>query len=842
MAHDQSLPIVPLTPAQATAADAQRIWSDFNSLFEFLPIGAYRSSPDGQQLRANQALVRLNGYSTEAELLTAVGDIGREWYVDPRRREQFIRSIERDGHVSGFVAEVRRHATGERIWISENAHAVRDADGRVVFYEGTVEEITDRVNAAESVRRSEEDFRRLTSQVPGVLYRLRVAADGRLRYDFVSDGVRGLFGLTPEQVLADAAALLRMRHRGDMRRLGPQMKAAYDAGEPLDLVFRIVLADGTRKWVHLNSSAVERTDGESVRVGVMFDVSARTEAEAALRERDNLWKLALESTGDGLWDWDIATGVESFSQRFSEMYGFGGHDFTVEAAQFDQRTHPDDLEQMLRDRQAHLDGHTPAYVNEHRVRCRDGSWKWILARGMVIERDALGRPTRMIGTHTDISERKMSEALIWQQANFDSLTGLPNRRMLRDRLEQHIKKTDRAALQLALLFIDLDHFKQVNDSVGHEMGDQLLVQAAERIRGCVRGVDTVARLGGDEFTVVLSELTDPERAGQIAQKIVQSLSEGFRLGSEMAFVSASIGITLYPDDATEIDELFKHADQALYVAKERGRNRVSHFTPSLEAAAQTRRILANDLRVALQGEQFSVAYQPIVEMASGRIFKAEALIRWQHPLRGAIGPADFIPIAESTGLIVDIGDWVFRQAAEQAVRWRAEFDAGFQISVNKSPVQFVHGRGSQQRWFELLRELGLPGQSLVLEITEGLLLDPASGINEQLLELSRAGVGVSLDDFGTGFSSLSYLQRYDIDYLKIDKSFVFHLSAGSKNLALCKAIIVMAHELDMKVIAEGVETAEQRDLLAAAGCDFAQGFLYSRPVPAAEFERLLRGR
>ncbi len=355
----------------------------------------------------------------------------------------------------------------------------------------------------------------------------------------------------------------------------------------------------------------------------------------------------------------------------------------------------------------------------------------------------------------------------------------------------------------------------------------------------MRDVDTVGRLGGDEFTVILSEMNDPERADEIAQKIVHSLSTGFRLGDEMAFVSASIGITLYPDDASDVDQLFKHADQALYVAKDSGRNRVEHFTASLEEAAQNRRILANDLRNALTEEQFFVVYQPIVDIASGRIGKAEALIRWQHPTRGLVSPAEFIPIAESTGLIVEIGDWIFAQVAAQLRQWRAQIDPDFQISVNKSPVQFIQSLGGQQRWFDLLHELGLPGQALVVEITEGALLAPASSSEQQLHELRAAGIGVSLDDFGTGYSSLSYLQRYEIDYLKIDRTFVSHLGTATKDLALCKAIIVMAHELGMKVIAEGVETDQQLALLAAAGCDFAQGFLFSRPVRAEAFEALL---
>jgi diguanylate cyclase (GGDEF)-like protein len=502
----------------------------------------------------------------------------------------------------------------------------------------------------------------------------------------------------------------------------------------------------------------------------------------------------------------------------------------------DRRTHPDDVAQMHRDRDDHFEGRTASYQNEHRVRCKDGSWKWVLSRGMVISRDDDGKPLRVIGTFTDVTSRREAEALVRHQAFYDALTGLPNRRMLRDRLEQEIKRCQRDQLQLALLFIDLDHFKEVNDTLGHDAGDLLLIEAGRRLQACVRQSDTVARMGGDEFTIILAEMTTSDHLEGTLQKILRALAEVFQLGNEQVFVSASIGITIYPLDATQIEDLLRHADQALYVAKGAGRNRFSFFTPALQDAAQTRVRLAGDLRNALTEQQFRVVYQPIVELATGAIQKAEALLRWHHPTRGLVSPATFIPIAESSGLIVEIGEWVFQQASEQVRVWRNALAADFQISVNKSPVQFQHGGTGTETWAQHLQARGLPGDCIVVEITEGLLLDTSSDVADTLLGLRDAGIQVSLDDFGTGYSSLSYLQRFDIDFIKIDQSFVRHLIPGSTDLALCNAIIAMAHALGMKVIAEGVETAQQRDLLAAAGCDYAQGYLYARPMPAPDFE------
>ena len=398
----------------------------------------------------------------------------------------------------------------------------------------------------------------------------------------------------------------------------------------------------------------------------------------------------------------------------------------------------------------------------------------------------------------DITHKKESEDIIWKQANFDKVTGLPNRHMFHDRLEQEIKKAHRADLQMGLLFIDLDRFKEINDTLGHDMGDILLMESSRRITSCVRESDTVARLGGDEFTVILSEFVDTKIVERAAQAILKVLAEPFQLGDEMAYISASIGITLYPNDASNVEELLKNADQAMYVAKNLGRNQTSYFTAALQDAAQERRRLIHDLRGALSSNQFRVYFQPIMDLDTGHIHKAEALIRWQHPERGMIRPMEFIPLAEETGLINEIGNWVFKESTQWAKLWRDQFTHDFQVSVNVSPVQFLSVEYSCDTWDPYLKSINLAGQHIVIEITEGLLLKASTMVTDMLLQFRDAGIQVAIDDFGTGYSSLSYLKKFDIDYLKIDKSFVDNLETDTNDIALSEAIIMMAHKLGLK--------------------------------------------
>ncbi|MCP5251687.1 MAG: EAL domain-containing protein [Burkholderiales bacterium] len=443
-----------------------------------------------------------------------------------------------------------------------------------------------------------------------------------------------------------------------------------------------------------------------------------------------------------------------------------------------------------------------------------------------------------VAQFSDITEKKFADSLIWSHANFDALTNLPNRRLFADRLNQAIQNAERNHFQVALFLIDLDHFKEINDTLGHHIGDALLIEVAKRIKGCLRKSDTVARLGGDEFTVILTQLKSLTTAEQIAQNIIDALAIPLHIEREKINTSASIGITLCPDDGNTMTELLKNADQAMYAVKRNGRSGYSFFTPEMQETAIEHRKLSMMLREALSNNQFTVFFQPIMELHSGKIRKAEALLRWKTSEYGFISPASFIPIAEKTGAIHELGEWIFKQAVDEVAYCQKTIHPDFQISVNMSPVQFQDGSKTRNRWKDYLISKDLH-DGIVVEITEGLLLKANAKVHEKFSSFRNCGIQVAIDDFGTGYSSLSYLKKFEIHYVKIDRSFIHNLAPTSEDLALCEAIVVMAHKLGLKVIAEGIETEQQRQLLLKMGCDYGQGFLFARPMTREEFRTFL---
>ncbi len=463
--------------------------------------------------------------------------------------------------------------------------------------------------------------------------------------------------------------------------------------------------------------------------------------------------------------------------------------------------------------------------------------RWLETQAVPLVDPESGK-TSILAVSRDITEKKNAEKQIWKHANFDSLTDLPNRRMFHDHLVQEIKASHRNSLSLALLFLDLDHFKQINDELGHQVGDLLLKDVAARVVSCVRESDIVSRLSGDEFTVILSELEHKKSAEHIVNKILHALKKPFMLGDENAYISVSIGIAFYPEDAEDSQKLIQKADMAMYSAKEMGRNRFSYFTQSMQDAALYRLQMLKDLHVALREDQFQLRYQPIVELSTGRIHKVEALLSWNHPTRGQVNTEEFIRLAEDSGLIKKIGDWVFEEAIRKLSLWQQTYDTDIQLSINKSPIQF-NIKKSHYDWLHLLDKYHINGEQIVIEITESLLLNSTKNVLERLEKYRERGIQIAVDDFGTGYSALSYLNKFNLDYLKIDCSFTENIITDASAMALTEAITVMAHKLGLKVIAEGIETEEQLKVLRAVGCEYGQGFIFDKPLLAKDFELVL---
>ncbi len=450
-----------------------------------------------------------------------------------------------------------------------------------------------------------------------------------------------------------------------------------------------------------------------------------------------------------------------------------------------------------------------------------------------------GDVQRYVSLFSDITEKKVAEELIWKQANFDSLTHLPNRDRFRDHLNQDLIKASRTGSTVALLLIDLDHFKEVNDTLGHDIGDTLLQEAARRILASVRESDVVSRLGGDEFTVTISDLPEIRHLDEIAQKLIDQLAAPYQLGSETVHVSASIGVSLFPNDAIDLDTLMKNSDQAMYAAKSLGRNRFGYFTPAMQKASQTRLRLSNELRVALERQEFVLHYQPQICLETGWVIGLEALVRWQHPTRGLIPPNTFIPIAEENGLILPLGEWVLDTACRQLKQWLGQGMKDMRMSVNLSARQFRQTTLAATVT-KVLEQTGLEPASLELEITESLAMDNPRENALTLAVLREIGIELSIDDFGTGHSSLGYLKDFPITRLKLDRSFIMHIETEPDDAIIVAAAINLAHALGLQVIAEGVEAETQVDYLARLNCNEIQGYFFCRPLPADEVEKYVR--
>mgnify|MGYP000299993543 FL=1 len=712
-------------------------------------------------------------------------------------------------------------------WVDNRKYPIKDKSGHVIGLFGIARDITASKLLERALETSERRYRTIFNDAP-----LGIAVIDSLTGNIyeVNPSYEKTVGRSKEEL--KTINWMKITHPDDVQDDLDNM-TLMNSGQTTGFSMnkRYIQPNGTVVWINMTVAPIQVEEtAKPHHLCMIEDITERKQTEAKLLLAETVYQhtdqAILVTSEDNL--------MVAVNPAFTQITGYHENEVLGKNPNILQsrRYTPSFYEQMWKE--INTTGHWQGEIWNKK---KDGAEfaEWLTINSIYDEK---GKLSQRVALFSDITEKKLADEKIWNQANFDPLTNLPNRNLFGDRLAHEIKVSQRTKKPLALFFMDLDHFKEVNDTFGHDKGDLLLIETAQRIQNCVRKSDTVSRLGGDEFTVIVTELKDTLWVERIATNILHSLSEPFIFGSDKVYVSASIGIALYPNDTAKAEDLVKNADQAMYLAKQNGRDQFSFFTRSMQLAAHTHSQLVIDLRFAIRDEQFQLYYQPIINLQTNQIVKAEALIRWNHPTRGLLNPDEFISLAEESGLIIDIGNWIFHQAVQQLKHWQEKVSPDFQISINKSLAQF-QAREDHHDWLAYLKEHEVNEHNLVIEITEKVLLEDSEQVNNQLLYFRDNNIQVAIDDYGSGNSTLSRLNELDINYLKIDTPLIQKLSANSNEGCLCEAIIVMAHKLGIKVIAEGIETKEQQQILIDAECDYGQGFLFSKPVAVEAFEKLL---
>jgi len=692
---------------------------------------------------------------------------------------------------------------------------------------GIVMDISELEQAKQLFEHSEGKFKVITEQsTEGI-----TVADEDGHYIFVNTAFCDMVGYSEQELLQMTVFDVKAPQQDQS-----SFERTKSVEEGLEVQVDLQRKDGTVFTSEVIGKMIE-FDGQARVLGTIRDISDRISSEKALRESEQRFDMAMDVVNDGIWDWHLEDSTVLFDSRYYTMAGYEPGAFPCTFDEWFKRVHTEDIKQAEEAVQQYLSGQNQSFDVEFRFLRQDGEYMWMRGRGKIVERDEAGKPLRFVGTHSDITLLKEHEGQILHQAHYDALTGLPNRFLTLDRLTQLVKDAERNDSQVAVLFTDLDDFKKVNDTLGHEIGDKLLVETAERLSHAVRSRDTVGRLGGDEFIILMGGVADASDTLPIAENVLNRLRDSFHIEGRELILSGSVGIALYPQDGLTPSNLLRNADSAMYHAKDLGRNTYSFFTQAMNEEVSRRLEIEEQIHGALGRGEFSVLYQPKIDVQSKNVIGAEALLRWKNPALGMVSPIEFIPIAEQTGLIVSIGQFVLAEALAQAAIWQKQH-TDFQMAVNLSPVQFRDPDlvAIVERH---IKQYGVDSQTLELEITEGVLMSGHSYIDEALSGLKQLGVSIAMDDFGTGYSSLGYLRNYPFDILKIDKSFIRDITLDPADKELINAAVAMAHGLKLKVVAEGVETEEQHEYLKSIGCDFAQGFLFSKPVTVEALSKQL---
>ncbi len=797
-------------------------------LFEGAPLATVLVDNDSRILRVNAEFTRLFGYAKEEVVGRSLDRL-----LAPGSLLDEARQITRDVASGQPVAHetVRYRKDGSPVQVAIVGTPIRIGGGQVAVY-GTYRDITEQKRAEEALRISEEKFSKAFRSSPDIVT-LSTLEDGVLLD--VNDTFQEATGYRREEVIGRSVFDLDLWvNPADRERLVRQLREQGSARN-LELAFRIRTGEIR---IGLLSAEIIDLGGRACMLTVSNDITERKAAQRALEASEARYALAAQGANDGLWDWDLREDRVYFSGRWKAMLGYAEEDVGTSPQDWLGRVHAEDADQVRAALEAHLSGKTEHFESEHRIRCKDGSYRWVLSRGLAV-RDGQGRPYRMAGSLTDISQRKAVEQKLLHEAIHDGLTGLPNRAVFMDLLARSVARSRRhPGYVFAVLFLDLDRFKVINDGLGHLVGDQLLVGLARRLEQCLRPEDTVARLGGDEFTVLLEDIHDVNDATRVAERIHQALEAPFQIAGHEVFTSASIGIALSVTGYDSPDQVLRDADTAMYRAKALGKARHEVFDRGMHARAMALLQLETDLRRALERGEFRLHYQPIVRVVGRRLVGFEALVRWQHPQRGLIPPADFVPVAEETGQMLALGEWILEQACRSAWAWGRQAGRPLLVTVNLSNRQF--GRPDlADHIAAVLARTGLPADRLKLEITESVILEQGEAAIHSLHRLRRLGVELYIDDFGTGYSSFGALHRLPITALKIDRSFVQALDTTGDGREIVKTILSLARNLGLNVIAEGVETEAQLRRLRALRCPQAQGSWFSAPLAAEAVPELL---
>lgn len=818
--------ILDITDRKRAEADLRHGEERFRNIVENANDIIYVHDLDGNYISINRAAERIFGYKREETLSMNMSQI-----IAPEHLATVSRNLRKKlgGTTRATSYEVDCFKKdGTRITLEVNSSAIRD-NGKAVAIQGIARDITERKQQEEAVRMSEEQYRDLFENANDLIYThdlngnftsLNTAGElitGYSRKEAMSMNITQV--VAPEYL--EAAITMTARKVAGAKPSAYELEIITKTGNrvSLELSTRIILINGLPVGVQ----------------GVARDITERRSAEKAIRASEQRYRQLGEgilhqiwtAEPDGRLDYVNGRAVEYFNRSSEDLVGDGWRDCV----------HPDDLAESVKRWAASLDNGN-SYEMEFRLRRHDGEYRWHVAKATA-GRDENGNIAKWYGTNTDINDQKNSEEKLNYYARHDTLTDLPNRAEFMSHLTVAVDRSRNTSGCFAVLFLDLDRFKVVNDSLGHVVGDKLLVGIAERLKSCVRPGDVVARLGGDEFTILLNRTGGLDDVIKVAERLQTRLSEPFRLGSYEVFTTASVGIIMSDEVHREPEDFLRDADSAMYRAKDAGKARYEVFDRQMHVRNLNQLQLETDLRRAVERDEFEVYYQPIVDLQTGNVAEFEALIRWHHPVNGLVLPSEFVGVAEETGLIVPVGKWIIDEACRQTGEWQKRANFPLSISVNLSAKQLMHPALTAQV-AEALATTGLDPRQLKLEVTESTVMDHSERSLSVLSELDVLGISLSTDDFGTGYSSLSYLQRFPFDRLKIDRSFIDKMVVDEKSGAIVKTILMLGENLGIEVVAEGIETERQLELLCSLGCRLGQGFLFSEPVRPNQAEKLLR--